>query len=166
MEFSRENHAENGIPGNPRWVNLLLMCISTTTSSVKIDGQPKGHFRSSRGVRQGDPLSPYLFILCAERLSHSLNKEAAAGRLQGIKACRGGPSITHLFFADDSLLISRASENDSRNLMTVLKNYEKATGRLVNTGKSCLFFSLNTTPAIRKAIFDTVGVEDLQRHEK
>lgn len=149
-----------------RWVDLLMMCITTAFFSVKIDGHPRGHFRYSRGIRQGDPLSPYLFILCAEGLSYGLNREVTAGRLQGVKACRGGPSITHLFFADDSLLFSRATEHDNRNLMQVLKNYEKASGQLVDTSKSCLYFSPNTTTKVQKAIFDTVGVEGLQHHDK
>lgn len=123
-----------------RWVHLILMCITTATFSVKVNGQPRGHFKSTRGVRQGDPLSPYFFILCAEGLSHKLKKGEADSRFQGIAACRKGPRINHIFFTVDSLIFSRATEDDSRNLMQVLKDYER--------------------------ILDGVGVEGLQRHEK
>lgn len=149
-----------------RWVNLIMMCITTPTFSVKIDSQACGMFNSTRGVRQGDPLSPYLFILCAEGLTHRLKKAESEGEIKGIVACRRGPSISHLFFTDDSLLFSRATEQDSRKLMQILKEYEKASGQLLNVRKSSLFFSPNTSRDTQCKVLDIIGVEGLQSHEK
>lgn len=151
---------------NHRWINLIMMCIITASFSINIEGQPRGHFVSSRGVRQGDPLSPYLFILCAEGLSHRLDLKQKQGRIQGIFASRSGPRITHLLFVDDSLLFSRAMEQDSRSIMTILKDYEKASGQLVNVRKSSLFFSPNTKPEVKESILNIIRVEGLQHHEK
>jgi len=92
-----------------RWCALIMKCVTTVSYSVKINGKPKGHIVPSRGIKQGDPLSPYLFLLCAEGLSALIKKEVENGRLGGVAACRRGPKISHLFFADDSLIFCRAS---------------------------------------------------------
>lgn len=69
----------------------MMMCISTITYSVLINGEAKGNIVPSRGLRQGDPISPYLFLLCAEGLSAMLRKEEEQGNIQGIPVCRGVP---------------------------------------------------------------------------
>ena len=74
-----------------RWISLMMMCISTITYSVLINGETKGNIVPSRGLRQGDPISPYLFLLCAEGLSAMLRKEEEQGNIQGISVCRGAP---------------------------------------------------------------------------
>ena len=97
-------------------------------NSVKINGKPKGHIVPSRGIRQGNPLSPYLFLLYAERLSALLKKEVENGRLGGVVVCRRSPKISHLFFADDSLIFCRASLEEYDALHRVLRVYECASG--------------------------------------
>ena len=83
---------------------------------VKINGKPKGHIVPSRGIRQGNPLSPYLFLLYAEGLSALLKKEVENGRLGGVVICYPGPKISHLFFADDNLIFCRASKEECEAL--------------------------------------------------
>jgi hypothetical protein len=86
-----------------RWIHLIMSCVRSVSYAILINGQPYGHIKPSRGIRQGDPLSPYLFILCAEGLSSLLNKAEEEGRISGLSIARGGTKINHLFFADDSL---------------------------------------------------------------
>ena len=74
-----------------------MTCISTVTYSIRINGRPHGHIVPSRGIRQGDPLSPYLFMLCAEGLSALIKKGVDDGRLEGIAVCRGGPNYLIYF---------------------------------------------------------------------
>ena len=93
-----------------KWVTLVMQCLSTVTYAIKINGVPKGHIIPSRGLCQGDPLSPYLFLLCAEGLSAMLHQAVQEKRLRGVSICRRGPKISHLFFADDSLIFGRATE--------------------------------------------------------
>lgn len=69
------------------------------TYSFKINGRIHGKVTSSRGLRQGDPISPYLFILVAEALSCLLSQAVSTNRIHGAHACRGGPEVSHLFFA-------------------------------------------------------------------
>lgn len=83
-------------------------------------------FHYTRKRVQGDPLSPFLFIMCAEALVKSLNHAEATGCLQGISLDHDGPLVYHLLFADDSLLLCQASTNDSNELMCILQSYGEA----------------------------------------
>ena len=80
----------------------------------------------ARGLRQGNPLSPYLFLICAECLSASIRESVEQGALKGIAAYARGPAISHLFFVDDSLIFCRATKENCSTLLTILEKYETA----------------------------------------
>lgn len=80
-----------------RWVQLITKCVTTVSYKIKVNGLYTHRIFPQRGLRQGDPLSPYLFILCAEGLSALLQKAEHEGRIQGIKICRGAPSVNHIY---------------------------------------------------------------------
>ena len=84
-----------------------MSCISPVQYKVLINGQPKGHIIPNRGLRQGDPLSPYLFILCTEALIANIRKKEEEKLLTGLKIARGSPAISHLLFAEDSLFSAK-----------------------------------------------------------
>ena len=92
-----------------KWVDLMMECITTVSYSIMINGEPSHTIHPSRGLRQGDHLSPYLFLLCTKGLHGLLTKAVASGDIRGISICRNGPRLTHLFFTDDSLLFYKAS---------------------------------------------------------
>jgi hypothetical protein len=77
-------------------------------------------------LRQGDPLSPYLFILCADVLSGLIHKAADTKEIHGIKVARSAPQLSHLFFADDSLLFTRASSHEASKILNILSTYQRA----------------------------------------
>ena len=87
-----------------RWVSLVLECITTVSYLILVNGEAKGDIRPSRGLKQGDPLSPYLFLLCSEGLNRMLQQAASNDTIRGFSLCKRGPKISHLFFADDTLL--------------------------------------------------------------
>ena len=89
-----------------------MECIKSVTYSVLINGEPKGHIVLMRGIRQGDPLSPYLFLLCTEGLNGLIEQAVSDRHIEGFSLCKYGPKISHLFFADDSLLFCRARVDD------------------------------------------------------
>ena len=127
-----------------RWIGLIMHCITTVTYSVLINGTPYGYISPTRGLRQGDPLSLYLFILCVEGLSSLFNQAIRTRVLSGISISRGCPSVSHLFFANDSLLFYKASSQECHKLTEILTRYEAASGQKINSDKSSVFFSLNT----------------------
>jgi hypothetical protein len=149
-----------------RWVDLLMVCIRTVTYSVLINGQPHGKIVPTRGIRQGDPLSPYFFILCAEGLSTMLRRAEQEGRLTGLPISRGGTRISHLFFADDSLLFCRSSILEWARIQEILEAYERASGQKLNREKTSIFFSKNTKREAKEFILSTAGVTSTASYER
>ncbi|XP_050111734.1 uncharacterized protein LOC126590290 [Malus sylvestris] len=94
-----------------RWIRMVMMCIPAVTYSFKLNGDPVGYVHPERGIRQGDPLSLYLFVMCADGLSTLLTRAELDEDLQGIKVCRVAPSIHHLLFTDDSFLFAQVRKS-------------------------------------------------------
>ena len=140
-----------------RWRDLVMQCITSVSYSVLINGVAHGNIHPSRGLRQGDPLSPSLFLLCAEGLSTLIHQAARKKLITGISITKGCPKVTHLLFADDSILFCKASLEECHLLRSILMEYEEASGQKVNTDKSSIFFSPNTAQATRDEIFNILG---------
>ena len=103
-----------------KWVNTIMQCLTSITYSIRINGVPQGHITPTKGLRQGDPLSPYLFC-CVQRDYH--RKATLEGTLHGISICRRGPQLSHLFFADNCLLFCHANIEECEKLMRILHVY-------------------------------------------
>ena len=149
-----------------KWVQLIMACITTAHFSVLVNGKPTGYILPSRGLRQGDPLSPYLFLFCAEGLTALLRMAKTDGIIRGVAASRGGPCISHLLFADDSLLFCCASVEECQQVISLLNLYEDASGQKVNIDKTSLFFSSNTSFETQESIKQALGAETVLEYEK
>uniref|UniRef100_A0A2N9HR00 RRM domain-containing protein n=1 Tax=Fagus sylvatica TaxID=28930 RepID=A0A2N9HR00_FAGSY len=149
-----------------KWIGLMTECISTVSYSILINGEPHGNIHPSRGLRQGDPLSPYLFLLCAEGLHSLIKKAESNGDIQGVSLCRGGPKITHLFFADDSLLFTTATTTACEKIQSILGHYERASGQQVNRDKTSIFFSKAIPTPTQNAIKESLNVPIIRQYEK
>ena len=124
---------------NARWVSTIMACIKSVSYSILLNGQPHGHIVLDRGLRQGDPLSQYLFLLITEGL-HSLFKKAEEdGVIRGVSLCANGPRISHLLFADDSLVFCKATISECVQIQSVLHRYEQAFGQSINGAKTSIF---------------------------
>lgn len=122
----------------PRWVSLVMRMVTTVSYRYKINGFTSKKLTPHRGLRQGDPLSPYLFILAADVLSHMLLNAKENGTIEGVELSSGSPSLTHLFFADDSLLFAKAKDEEMFQFVWILNDYARALGQKINLGKSGL----------------------------
>ena len=87
-----------------RWINLVMGCVKTISYFVLVNGKPCGRIFPTRGIKQGDPLSPFLFLLCTEGLNGLIKNVDLQGDIHGYSLCRRGPKLTHLLFANDSLI--------------------------------------------------------------
>lgn len=146
------------------WIRSVMRCVTYVWYSVKVNGDLSVPFIPSRGLRQGDPISPYLFVLCAEGLSCLLKKAENAGQLKGVRNGASGPSISHLLFAYDTIFFTRAEKKCINALKSVLQNYSQGSGQKMNLQKSSLFFGHHCPSNIKQIVMDSFEVhnENLQ----
>lgn len=134
---------------DPIWINWIMCCIVSVSYSFLINGVPQGLVKPSRGLRQGDPLSPHIFILCTEILSALCIKGEENRTLPGIKVARGSPAINHLLFADDTMFFCKSSPRCVDALMKILSTYEDVSGQRINPQKSAITFLAKTPAPVR-----------------
>ena len=127
--FLRQIMLKLGFDG--RWVQLAMATVHTATYSVLINREPKGYISPSRR-----PLSPYLFLPCAEGLSSLIRKAMETKHLHGILSCKNGVCISHLLFADDSLIFCQAIMEEGQHLLNILGRHEAASGQAINRHKT------------------------------
>ncbi|KAL6339446.1 hypothetical protein AAG906_032981 [Vitis piasezkii] len=123
----------------PKWIGWMWSCISTAKYSVLVNGVPAGFFSSSKGLRQGDPLSPYLFVMGMEVLSALITRAVEGGFIYGCRIWRGrgqAVNISHLLFADDTIVFCEAKKESLLYLSWILFWFEAASGLKINLDKS------------------------------
>ncbi|CAM8940407.1 unnamed protein product [Rhodiola kirilowii] len=148
------------------WVEKVMCCIRTVSYQIKVNDKVSSVIRPGRGLRQGDPLSPYLFLLCTELLNTKICDAVAVGALSGIKVCRNAPVVSHLFFADDSIFFLKCKVAEAETLRDILSQYEEASGQRVNFEKSEISFSKNTPADVRRSIGGIFRVPQVSSHSK
>ena len=141
----------------PSIIKLILSCISSTSTSLLFNGGRLDSFFASRGLRQGDPLSPYLFVLCMEYLGALIDRECEEGNWTKLKASRGGPGFSHVFFADDLLLFAKANSKNCETIVKVLENFCSLSGQKVSQAKSRIFFSRNVSDRTKHNVCVRLG---------
>ncbi|KAL5538858.1 hypothetical protein UlMin_043555 [Ulmus minor] len=124
-----------------------------------INGAYFRDIKPKRGLRQGDPLSPYLFILCIDILSRLFLRKVESGLIHGFKLSRGGPSLHHLMFADDIFIFGKACITEASHIKETLDTFCSWLGLSFNSSKSSIFFSGNTRGAIASQLTDLLGFE-------
>lgn len=126
-----------------KWIGSIMLCVSKVSYSVCFNGDQVGPIVPKRGLRQGDPLSPYLFLFCVEGLSISLKEATDAQRIRGCKICVNASAVTHLLFADDSFLYYNTTTEEILEIKSILARYEELPGQAINLQKSGIYFSAN-----------------------
>src|ERR1041385_6678847 len=151
---------------SPAWVNIKMGMVSSVSFSVLFNGEKLDRFVPSRGIRQGDPISPYLFLIAAEGLSCLLKSSSVSSVRDGIKVAPTAPAVNHLLFADDSLLLFKASAVGASELSNLLNAYCLAFGQRINNDKSSIFFCKGCTPAVRNDVMNILHVHNTTLNEK
>lgn len=141
-----------------KWITWMQLCVTTVSYTVNFNGTQIGPINPSRGLRQGDPLSPYLFLFCVEGLSRMIQKSANEGKVQGCRICMQAPAITHLLFADDSFLFCRLELEEVMEVKTILQKYELHSGQAINLQKSGIYFSSNVRVDKQEEVKNVLGV--------
>ena len=148
------------------WVNIVMKCVTTVKYRIKVNGGLTEEIIPERSLRQGDPLSPYLFLLCAEAFSCLLQAAEEDGDLVGVKVCQDAPSINHLLFADDSLLLLKTDDRSANRVQHILSLYEDCSGQIINKEKSSIMFSKNARNAEKQHMMSALEINVEARTEK
>ncbi|XP_042065462.1 uncharacterized protein LOC121808974 [Salvia splendens] len=123
------------------WIMLIERCIGTCWFSVLINGPPAGFFKSTRGLRQRDPISPALFVIAVDYLSRALDKLILGNKEMTYKATRGSMEISHLAYADDIIIFTQTAPTSLRRLRTCLDHYAEVSGQQINLAKSNFYIA-------------------------
>lgn len=130
-------------------IDIIMDCISSVSYSLLLIGHSVQTFSPERGLRQGDPLSPYLFIIAINALSAALHLAEFNGELEGIQFARRGPRVSHLMYADDIVLFFKASTDSCETISETLSDFFKMSGLSLNQDKSSIIFSPNTPRTLK-----------------
>ncbi|KAK1318896.1 hypothetical protein QJS10_CPB04g01152 [Acorus calamus] len=122
-----------------RWIGWIRECIETPKYSVLINGSPNGFFGATCGLRQGDPISPLLFVLVMEAFTYQIDRSIMEGRIEPY--LKGRVQISHLIFADDLILFSNGSPNSARGINSLFRDFAESSGLKLNPAKSQAFLS-------------------------
>ena len=143
----------------PLWISWIMGCVTSVTFSVLINGHSYGFIKSVRGIRQGDPLSPFLFVICTEALIHLFNQAVLNGSITGIQYHLSSPAINHLLFANDSLFLCQASKTQCEEVLLCLHNYELMSGQQLNLKKLAITFGSKVTEDMKDWIKNRTDIQ-------
>ncbi|KAL2902408.1 hypothetical protein RDABS01_027490 [Bienertia sinuspersici] len=158
--FIHETLSDMRLP--KQMVKVIMECISTTKMKVLWNGEPTMEFTPSRGIRQGDPLSPYIFVMCMERLNQVIEESIFLGKWRPIKVNKKGPLLSNLLFADDIVIFAEASVEQAQVIQDCLQRFCDASGEKVSCAKSRVFFSANTEPALQHEICNELNISQTE----
>lgn len=141
------------------WVKWIGNLVSTTFFSILANGSPSATFPASRGLRQGDPLSPFLFILLVEGLGRTLKAHQNQGEITGLGPHEGMKPQTHQQFVDDTMLMGVSTVQEAKAIKNTMDSFKQANRLETNKGKSHLFF-FNTNSETRRNINKILGFKE------
>jgi hypothetical protein len=147
-------------------VTEIMECISSVSFFILVNGDMTKQFKPSQGLRQGDPLSPYLFIICQEVLSRPIDREFLYGNVKGVKMNVAGLAFTHVMYADDIMVFAKANCREVKILDECLDKYCAWSGQLINGSKSRLIFSKLVCCAKRRELKALLAVKKIHPNVK
>lgn len=116
VEWAFLDKAMKAMGFSEAWRGLIMSCVRSVRYQVLINGSPSGRIIPTRGLRQGDPLSPYLFVMCTEVLVQMLKRAEETKKISGLRVARRAPPVTHLLFANDSMMYCKGTEEELEHI--------------------------------------------------
>ena len=138
-------------------IDVIMSCVSSVSTSILFNGEALDPILPSRGIRQGDPLSLYLFILCMDYLGQLIEEKCSANLWQLVKASQSGLAFSHLFFANDLMLFAKVDGVNYSAIRDVLDLFCSFSGQTVSESKSRVYFSPNLDKDTRESLCDILG---------
>ncbi|XP_017613545.1 uncharacterized protein LOC108458650 [Gossypium arboreum] len=143
-------------------INIIMSSITNSSMQVLWNGVPLSKFRPGRGIRQGCPLSPYLFVLCMDWLGQEIYSTISKGQWKPIRLSRSGPSISHLFFTDDLVIFSKVDQEHCRLIKEILGRFYDFSGHKINAGKINIFFAKGVDVTVADSISTFFSFQKVQ----
>jgi hypothetical protein len=142
------------------WIEVVMTAVTSVHTNVKWNGVRAEYFQPQRGIRQGDPISPYLFVLCMDKLSHLITQGVQEGEWQPMRAGRNGPLISHLMFADDLVLFAEANIHQLETVLKIIGQFCQMSGQQISQEKTSIMFSRNVSPQVSEALIQRSGFNE------
>lgn len=151
---------------HPKWIRNVMCCVRSVIYDVKYNDQLTDIIFPGRGLRQGDPFSLYLFIICSDWLSWKISQQQAERKLYGIKICRGATPITHLFFFLQMIpcYFLKTKQLSVETLKQILSDYEVLSGQKISYAKSEICLSRNIASQDSLWITNALKVKKVDNH--
>ena len=118
-----------------KWIEWIKSCLCSASTSILVNGSPSKEFRNEKGLRQGDPLSPFLFLIASEVLQQMIIEACNQGLFKGIRLYRSGRNLSLLQFADDALIFGKWSRANLITLTRILNVFHDVSGLQINLSK-------------------------------
>lgn len=147
-------------------VDLIMLSLTYVSYSFLLNGSQLGHLTPFQGIRQGDPISPYLFICCVEAFIQMVELAVGRGSLKCIIIAHSAPVISNLCFADDTILLCQATVRESEVVRSILNNYATASGHIINLEKSTMVFSPNIQNDVASEITQILPFQVVDKFDK
>ena len=149
-----------------RWIDWTMTCGTSVRYTLKLNGTSLDSFAPSLGLRQGDPLSPFLFLFIADGISAILRNRVNSGIILPVKICRRAPGISHLLFADDTLLFFEANCVQAERIKSCLNLYARATSQFLNYNKCSIMFGEACPTNLQEEVRDILNIQNASFEEK
>lgn len=143
-----------------------MQCITTSSLSFLVNGAPYGVLKPSRGIRQGDPLSLFLFVIYIEIISRFLAEQENLGIPKGVKISRTSPAVSHLLYVDDLIIYCGSIDEDALCIKNIIEKYSLWSSQSPNTNKSSIHFSSNTYPNQKLSILRIHNFKECNHKDK
>lgn len=140
--------------------HLFMTCIFSVNYQINHAGKESGHINPISVLRQGDPLSSYLFLICNAGFTALIYEYEKRGWIQGIKVARNAPSISHMFFVNDCYIFCKASMKSANHVLNMLHVFEEVSTQQINVKKSSIFFSYNTSSQLKQDLFQQLRIKE------